>query len=282
MYLTHWNLREEPFQNVTDPHFAYLSDQHREGLARLVYAIRSRKLGGVLMGPYGVGKSLVLELLSREVQAQPGERILKFDIPPGGALALARQVHAGLVLPAPFADTAASLEAIRTAASDPKSGFLHTTLALDEAQMIRETETYEYLHLLTNIRLSAREGTGDQPAFTVILAGHEQLSEVIARDPSLCQRLPMTWKLDPLQPSQVMEYIQFRMRTAGGDIWVFDEDAVTEVSRISGGIPRLINNICDVALMIGCATGATRVDATIVRQAVDEVKGPAPEVASHG
>jgi general secretion pathway protein A len=176
---------------------------------------------------------------------------------------------------------ASSLDAIRTLASDHKSGFAHTTIALDEAQMIRDPGTYEFLHLLTNLRMSAREGAADQPAFTLILAGHEQLTHVIAQDPSLCQRLPMTWRLDPLTAQQVIEYVQFRMRAAGGDSWVFEEAALGEIARVSGGIPRLINNIGDVALMMGCAMQATKVTRDIIQQAVHEVRGPAPE-AEHG
>ena len=275
MYLAHWNLREEPFQNVTDSRFAYLSDQHQEGLARLIYLVKGRKLGGALIGPYGVGKSMVLELLSQNVAAMPGSRFARFDVPPGGVVGLARQVLWTLESDRPFVDTATVLETVRSTIANPKSGFQHTVVALDEAQLIRDTDSLDFLHLLTNFRLTGRTDHPDSPAFTLILAGHEQLGTLISREAALRQRLSMIWNLEPLNERQTIEYVESRMRAAGGDIWVFEEDALAEVAMASGGVPRMINNMCDVALMMGYAMKATKITRPIVLQAIEEVRQPA-------
>jgi general secretion pathway protein A len=275
MYLAHWNLREEPFQNVTDSRFAYLSDQHQEGLARLIYLVKGRKLGGALIGPYGVGKSMVLELLSQNVATIPGSRFVRFDVPPGGADGLARQIFWAMETGQSFADSASVLETIRQLVANPKSGFQHTVLAIDEAQLIRDTASLDFLHLMTNVRLTGRSDHPDSPAFTLILAGHEQLAQLITREASLRQRLSMIWHLEPLNEKQTIEYVESRMRAAGGDMWVFEEDAIAEAAVAAGGIPRMINNMCDVALMMGYAMKATKITRAIMMQAIDEVRQPA-------
>lgn len=274
MYLAHWNLREEPFQNVADTRFAYLSEQHREGLARLLYIVRGRKLGGVLVGPYGAGKSMILELLAQNLRQNGDSHFIRFDVPPGGTPALLRHILAGLQITADPHDMAHALDALYKTVENPKSGFVHTAMAIDEAQLIRDKESFELIHLLTNIRIPGRGDTPDQPAFTIILSGHMKLIQVLAEDESLCQRLNLIWKLDPLNPQQTVEYVQLRMRAAGGDIWAFDEAALQEVHTASRGIPRIINNICDVALMMGCAIGATRIDGQLAQQAIRDVQAP--------
>ncbi|OQW96216.1 MAG: hypothetical protein BWK77_05815 [Verrucomicrobia bacterium A1] len=274
MYLAHWNLREEPFQNVTDSRFAYLSDQHQEGLARLIYLVKGRKLGGALIGPYGVGKSMVLEMLAQNVATIPGCRFVRFDVPPGGSSGLARQVFWSMETGRTYEDVASVLETVRGLIANPKSGFQHTVLAIDEAQLIRESDSLDFLHLLTNFRLTGRPDHPDSPAFTVILAGHEQLAALIARETALRQRLSMIWHLEPLNERQTIEYVESRMRAAGGDIWVFEENALAEVAAASKGIPRMINNMCDVALMMGFALKATKISLSIMQQAVAEVRQP--------
>jgi general secretion pathway protein A len=81
----------------------------------------------------------------------------------------------------------------------------------------------------------------------------------------------MVWRLQPLNREQTIEYVQSRIRVAGGDMWIFEEGALTELHKASGGIPRVINNLCDVAMVMGAADQAAKLDADIVRRAVEEV-----------
>ena len=271
MYLAHWNLREQPFQNVADARFAYLSEQHQEGLARLIYVVKSRKLGGVLIGTYGAGKSMLLELLARNDETVAGTRFVQFDAPSGGADGLARQVLGALERGSRFTDTDGALETIRDLTINSKAGFPHTTLAIDEAQMIHDPDAIDFLHRLTNFRLVNGSDRPDCPAFTLILAGHVELEMLVSRKAAFRQRLSMIWHLEPLDERQTIEYVEFRMRAAGGDIWVFEEDTIVDAAAASGGIPRVINNICDVALMMGFALKSTRITRKIMQQAIEEV-----------
>ena len=274
MYVQYWGLRERPFQNIADTRFAYLSDQHREGLARLLYLVEEQKLGGTLVGPYGVGKSMIIELLAEKVRGKNGELYLQLDAPPSGTLSLAKQIVARLGHSQPIYDISGALEAIQTAFSDANANAAHLVLVIDEAQMLRDASAYEFLHLLCNMRIRRRDGGPGTQAVTLLLVGHHDLVQHLAAEPSLSQRLQLFWRLEPLNDQQSVEYVQHRMRAAGGDIWVFDEAALYEVHQASQGLPRLINNICDTALLIGSAMHAPRVTADVVQQAILEVQSP--------
>lgn len=272
MYLNHWNLREQPFQNVVDPRFAYLPEPQQEALARLVYVVQNRKLGTVLTGAYGVGKTMLLELLARHAETMASSRLVQFDAPPDGAAGLARCVLETLESGRTAdATPAVALDILRSILNNPKANPTHTTLAIDEAQDLRDRESFEFLHRLTNFRLPTGPDRPACPAFTVVLCGLPELNTRLAAHHAFRQRLTMGWNLDPLTPEQTLEYVAFRMRAAGGDSWVFEEGPLAEVARVAGGIPRLVNNICDAALMLGFAQHATRLNTTIIHQAIAEV-----------
>jgi general secretion pathway protein A len=274
MYVQYWGLREQPFQNIADTRFAYLSDQHKEGLARLLYLVEEQKLGGTLVGPYGVGKSMVIELLAEKVRGKNGEIYLQLDAPPSGTLALAKQIVARLGHNQPIYDLSGALESIQNCFSESNPHAVHMVLVIDEAQMLRETASYEFLHLLSNMRIRRRDGSLGATAVTLLLVGHQDLVEHLAGEPSLSQRLQLFWRLEPLNDQQAIEYVQHRMRAAGGDIWIFEEPALFEVYQASQGLPRLINNICDTALLIGSAMQVPRVSGDVMRQAIAEVQSP--------
>ncbi len=274
MYADYWNLRERPFQNVADPRFAYLSDQHKEGLARLLYLVEEQKLGGSLVGPYGVGKSMVIELLAEKVRGQPHLLYVQLDVPPAGALSLAKQIVARLGHSAPVYDLAGALDVIQNYFSDNNSALQHLVLTLDEAQMLREAAAFEFLHLLSNLRIRKRDGSLGATAVTLLLVGHQDLVQHLAGDPSLAQRLQLFWRLEPLTDQQTIEYVQHRIRAAGGDIWMFDEDSTRILYEASLGLPRVINNMCDTALLIGCASRANRITGDIMQQAIADAQAP--------
>ena len=284
MYFHYWGLRERTFQNIADVRFAYLSEQYREGLARLWYLVDEQKIGGTLVGPYGVGKSMIIELLAEKVRSKKGEQYLKFDAPLSGALALAKQLVAHLGYTQPIYDISGALDALQVHFSDVTPNVAHLVLVIDEAQMLRATSDYEFLHLMCNLRMRRRDGGLGAPAITLLLVGHQDLVQHLAADQSLSQRLQFFWRLEPLNEQQTIEYVQHRVRAAGGDIWIFDETALVEVHMASQGVPRLINHICDTALLIGCSMHAPCISSEIMRQAIAEIHSPLlqPSVSTLG
>ncbi len=278
MYVAYWNLRERPFQNIADIRFAYLSEQQREGLARLIYVVEERKLGGVLAGPYGVGKTMILEMLAEKIRERTHTTLIQMDAPPSNTMALARQILLKLGSTTPVCDTTQALNGIQEHLVDTTPP-PHLVIVIDEAQLLRDQETFEFLHLLCNMRVRRRDGGLGDSGITLILSGHQNLTQQLAADTSLSQRLQFFWQLEPLDERQTMEYIQHRMRSAGGDVWTFEEASLTDVFNCTRGLPRLINNLCDVALLIGCASGADRITPDIVRQAAHETRAPFAQAA---
>jgi type II secretory pathway predicted ATPase ExeA len=271
MYLNYWNLNEAPFQNTPSRKFAYYSEQHREGLARLVYLVQNRKLGGVMAGPYGSGKSMILELLDREVHEKTEALFIKVDASLGGPLPLARQILRRMGSHTNVDDISEALQILEDLCAHDRANFSHVALAVDEAQFLRNPETIEFLHLLTNVRSLNKDGSYGENAVTLILSGHIEVVKFVLNDLSLRQRLQLIWKLSPLTLQQTMEYVQFRIRTAGGDIWMFGEDVFPALHDATKGLPRVINNICDLALVLGCAAQASSISLELMRQAVDEL-----------
>lgn len=282
MYLDFWNLREHPFQNVEDARFAYLSDQHHEGLARLIYLVENHRLGGVLTGPYGVGKTMVLELLGQQLRNRQDTHFTRIDYHPSSTRALARYIFSAMGYEDEVLnDVSEPMDAIRLLQKN-RVDLRHNTLVIDEAQAIRDLEVHHFLHLLMNITLVDDEQRAVGSAFTIILSGYSDMTELLAQDESLCQRLQMLWQLEPLSPQQVAEYVQHRMRVAGGDIQIFEEAAIEELARQSEGLPRQINNVCDIALMLGYAANIHRVDVALMQQAATDARFPTASKTGSG
>jgi general secretion pathway protein A len=275
MYLDFWNLKEHPFQNVDDTRFAYLSDQHHEGLARLVYLVENRKLGGVLTGPYGVGKTMVIELLAQQLRKSGNTRFARIDYHPGSTASLARYILSsiGYKDEQELGRISEAMDAIRMLRRDQRR-LSHTTLVVDEAQAITDPEVYHLLHLLLNISLLDEQDRPTGVAFTIILAGYSDMTKLLSTDDSLCQRLQMLWQLEPLNSKQVLEYVQHRIRVAGGDMWIFDMEAIEDLAKEAKGIPRQINNICDIALMLGFAANVNKIDRGLMAQAIQDACYP--------
>lgn len=271
MYLAYWNLLEHPFQNVADSRFAYLSPQHHEGLARLMFVVQNRKLGAVLTGHYGVGKSMVLELIARHVRSEGKSKFIGLDYLPGPLLGFARQILSLMGHESVALSMTDPMDAIRHLRQE-QARLTHIVLAVDEAQTITDPEVYRFLQLLSNLTLINRDGHVVGAAFTLLMAGYRDLTRLLARDTALCQRLQMVWNLEPLNKTQVVEYVQHRVRVAGGDIWLYDQPSLEELARASRGIPRLINNICDVALMLGFAANVRQINLALMNQAISDVR----------
>ena len=191
---------------MADPRFAYLCEQHHEGLVRLIYMARTRKLGGVLTGPYGIGKSMLLELLAQDLRRDNASQFISMDCMPGKPITAVRHILTLMN----YAEQAQTFQdPFEAIAFLRRKGTLlkHTVLAIDEAQSINDPDFYNFLLLLTNITFTDRQH-GLLPAFTIILVGTGELHQAVMSRELMSQRLPFTWNLEPLNQKQVVEYIQ--------------------------------------------------------------------------
>ena len=274
MHADYWSLREEPFRNIADLNFAYLSSQHKSGLSKLLYLVQGRKTGGVIVGSYGVGKSMLLYLLQQKLASDNTVRYVQVDAPPAGGMVLGMQILSHLGYTGKCDNYSDVLNVLQDYATDKATSAPRIVLAVDEAHLLTEADTFQFLHLLTNLRIKKKTGSFGDVAITLILSGHEEFLLSLKKRPALVQRMQLIWRLSPLTLQQCIEYTQFRIQAAGGDIWLFDKVAIEILYKASNGLPRVINNICDVALLLGCAAGRNKITRDIMMQAIDEVKMP--------
>ena len=268
MYTKYWNLREAPFVNSYNPRQLYLSSQFEEGVARLLYLVLEGRVAGVLTGQFGMGKSFLLSSLTARI-AQAGIPYIRIDAIPKGHLALLRHVIAGLGVKETVASIADGLMTLQELSRKPGALKRHAIL-IDEAQYLGDDDGLYLIHYLSNLRLVSSDGREQQLA-TVIMAGIPELLDMVRSYQSLRARVQLTWTLDPLTPGETIEFVQHKIMAAGGDMWIFNQEALSELYRLSGGVPRSITNICDTALMLGYVAKAPEIDAAIVRQAAEDV-----------
>lgn len=265
MYTQYWNLNESPFLNVDDEKLLYPSDQLQEGVARLFYLIDQERNAGMLTGPYGVGKTYLLSCLAHRTESKKLP-LIRFDAIPDGSLPMARHILRFLGIAGETPTLADALMLLQQRCMETgKNALSRHVLIIDEAQYLYDRDGLYLIHFLTNLRVHTPQG--DKPLFTIILAGTPQLIECIGSYKSLQLRMQLSWSLEPLSREQTIEYVQHHMRAAGGDTWSFSLEALNEIHRISGGIPRNINNLCDTSLMLGFAAQASSITPEIVQQA---------------
>ena len=268
MYKKYWNLREAPFVNSYNPRQLYLSSQFEEGVARLFYLVSEGRVAGILTGQFGMGKSFLLSNLTERI-AQAGIPYIRIDAIPKGHLALLRHVIAGLGVKETVASIADGLMTLQELSRKPGALKRHAIL-IDEAQYLGDDDGLYLIHYLSNLRLVSSDGREQQLA-TVIMAGIPELLDMVRSYQSLRARVQLTWTLDPLTHSETIEFVQHKIMSAGGDMWIFNQEALSELYRLSGGVPRSITNICDTALMLGYVAKASEIDAAIVQQAAEDV-----------
>ena len=268
MYLSFFGLNEKPFAITPDPRYLYLSERHGEGLAHLIYGVTES--GGFiqLTGEVGTGKTTLVRTLLGQL---PDE----VDV----ALVLNPQLTAieflgaiceelGVDMPADPGSSKALVDALNRHLLDAHARGRRTILLVDEAQNLSES-VLEQVRLLTNLE------TARQKLLQIILIGQPELRELLARVNlrQLAQRVTGRYHLEPLTRDETCTYIDHRLRVAGALSEIFEPAAKRAVYRLSGGIPRLVNVICDRALLGAYSEESRRVTPAIVRRAAREVAG---------
>jgi general secretion pathway protein A len=269
MYLTFFGLNEKPFAITPDPRYLYLSERHAEALAHLLYGIN--EAGGFvqLTGEVGTGKTtIVRSLLAQTPKNAEIALILNPKMTPAEFL-LTICEELGIGVPD------SSLESLKDLV-DILSHYLlrahaagrRVVLVVDEAQNL-SPEVLEQVRLLTNLE------TNTQKLLQIILIGQPELRELLARNElrQLAQRVTGRYHLNPLSRDETTAYVRHRLRVAGATNDICSPQALSEVFRLSQGVPRVINVICDRALLGAYSLDRHRVTAPLVRNAAGEVFG---------
>lgn len=262
MYLEYWGFEERPFENVPDPRFMYYSPDHREAFMRMRYVAEGRKGAGMITGDVGCGKTTVSRAL---VQSLPTDR---YEL---GVLAYPA------LSPQDFLREIIYQMGISSNASS-KVDLLHTlndlimknledkkesVLIIDEAHIIRDRQTLEEIRLLLNFQMN------DRFLLSLILIGQPELKETIRSIPPLDQRISLRCHLYPLNEEETKNYILYRLKRAGAKRAIFTYSAIKEIYHYGDGVPRKVNNICDLSLLVGYAKRKTSINGALVREVVE-------------
>lgn len=261
-----FGLRKNPFSMTPDPAFLFLTEQHREGLVGLTYAILERKGFAVLTGEVGTGKTT---LLARVLQFIPAARlqfslILNPTLTPAEFLEMALLDFGVRDIPASKAQRLWILQKLLL--QGQREGKV-SALIVDEAHKL-SPEVLEEIRLLGNFE------EADQKLLQILLVGQTELDDVLNREDlrQLKQRVAVRLSISALAPAEVGQYIRHRWLRAGGEQPPFSPKATAEIAQISGGIPRLINAVCENALTAAFAEGSSVVEPRHVLAAAADLR----------
>jgi type II secretory pathway predicted ATPase ExeA len=266
VYKGFYGLNARPFAKTPDPHYLYLSRNHREAFARLLHAVEEREIV-LLTGGIGCGKTT----LSRALMDELGDefRIILLTNPRLSPLEFLHALALRLGIEQPLANKSALLEQMGTQLYQLYQQQIHPVLIIDEAQLIPHKDVFDEIRLLTNYQLD------DVNLLSVILLGQPELVKRLSHPvyEPLRQRIGIQYELKPLQKEEVGAYIEFRLDQAGGRHDLFSEAAIEQVSHYSGGIPRRINQLASLALLEGFGRGVEQIDADVINAVAEELDG---------
>ena len=263
LHLAFFGLEENPFNPTPDPRFLYMSPGHREGLAQLLYGVQEHTGFILLTGEIGTGKTTLLRtLLSRLDGNTASAFVFDTTLPFEGLL---EYMLEDFGVAKPGESHVQRLIALNNFLIERRRAGQNTVLILDEAQNLD-------LHALEQIRLLSNFETPTEKLLQILLVGQPELLDKLDRPElrQLKQRISLRCRILPLTPAQVRDYIRTRLRVAGAsDLGLFSDLAVARIAEHSGGIPRLINTLCDHCLLIGYADQIRRIDPKIVDEAIE-------------
>ena len=270
MYRQYYGLLRSPFEMTPDPACLYLGEAHREGLATLVYGVRARKGFVLLTGEVGTGKTTLLHALLSQLDATTTAAFL-FN-PRLEPLDFFRVLFDEYGIEERCTTKAEYLLALNRFLIERLEKGQPTLLIVDEAQNLSR-EMLEEIRLLSNLE------TPTSKLIQIMLVGQPELGEMLARSDlrQLRQRIVLRHHLRPFDEKETAAYIDERLRLAGyTGQGLFDRGAVREIHAVTGGIPRLLNIVCDSALLLGYSREIPVIGKAQVREVAQDLALPGP------
>lgn len=268
MYNEYFGFREPPFSIAPDPRYLYMTAQHREALAHLVYGLNNDGGCILLTGEVGTGKTTICRCLLEQIPEQAHVALVLN--PKVSEIELLETLCDELKISYPDAGNSVKTytDRIYRFLIESHRNNEKTVLIIDEAQNL-STPVLEQLRLLTNLETNQRK------LLQIIILGQPELLDILSAPEmrQLAQRITARFHLRPLNRDEVKAYIGHRLAVAGQNIQLFPDESVKLLYKLSNGVPRLINILCDRALLGAYVENRPAVSAAIVRKAATEVFG---------
>ncbi len=269
MYLEFYGLKQAPFDITPNPQFLFHSGKHREALNHLLYGIRERKGFVQLTGEVGAGKTTLCRALLEQLDGKFATALILNPVLNADELMKAIAVEFGLPVSSLNLDRLDTLALLNEFLLKQTELGRDAVLIIDEAQNLTE-DLLEQVRLLSNIE------TDDRKLLQVVLLGQPELRDRLNshRLRQLRQRITVRYHLKPLTRFEAAQYVRHRLEVAGAkSVPYFTRPALWRVCLYSRGIPRLINAVCDKALLAGYVERSNRITHRMVGRAIRELEG---------
>ena len=262
IYLDFYGFDRDPFGVTPDPDFLYMTPGHKEALAQLLYAIQEKKGFILVTAEVGMGKTTLLEALRQELDSNTAVAYVSNSLLPFPAIL--EYMLEEFEIEKPGESAAQRLVVLQNFLIERHGAGQNTVLILDEAQNLYP-QTLEQIRLLSNFE------TTKEKILQIVLVGQPELLARLEMPElrQLKQRISIMCTIPPMSRSATRNYIRTRLRMAGArDLGIFTEASVEHIVEYAGGIPRIVNTVCDHCLLIGYADQTRRIDRGIVEQAI--------------
>ena len=273
MYEAHWGLNRKPFENTADAEFYYPGSSHQAALLKLRYAIENRRGGAVLTGAPGLGKSLLVHTMFRLLPESVHPHV-HLVFPQMTTPQLLNYLAGELSGESAHCGACGVDESVRRIQSVLQSNVRagrHAVVAIDEAHVLTDPQALDSLRMLLNFETDATT------ALTLLFVGQPTLIPAINRNPALEERLSVKCLLQPFDLDETTSYLTHRLRQAGAERTIFTDDAVEALQRLTHGVPRQINRLGDLALLVGFAEERETIDSEAVEAVSEELLAASAE-----
>lgn len=267
MYREFYGLKEKPFSVTSDPDFLFLSRVHKEALSHLVYGIKERKGFLEITGDIGAGKTTLCRALLRQLDINTKTAFIFNSTLPELQLFQAIAEDFGIVLERK--NKISILKQFNNFLIEELSNGNNVVLIIDEAQNLK-TSILEEIRMLSNLE------TDRAKLFQIVLVGQPELKNKLNSSglKQLKQRIGVRFHITPLEKFEISKYIYHRLTVAGSNGEIrFNDEAIDAIYKYSGGIPRLINMVCDKALLLGYVIETKEIKSSIVERSICELEG---------